>query len=142
MCQSVYDLCIIDGPKNWTIDGGAFFMVDKILKDDGWLIFDDYLWTYAGDMGRKDATDGITHRKLSAEERNIPHVKEIFEILVMQHPNYSEFFVHPDDNWVIARKKIADHKFCSIEYTETNRDVLVQAKHLIRKFFHKYYCKR
>jgi predicted O-methyltransferase YrrM len=27
-CNEVYDLCIIDGPKNWTIDGAAFFLVD------------------------------------------------------------------------------------------------------------------
>ena len=32
ICNKVYDLCIIDGPKNWTIDGAAFFFVDKLLK--------------------------------------------------------------------------------------------------------------
>ena len=32
-------------PKNWTIDSGAFFCVDKILKEGGWIIFDDYYWT-------------------------------------------------------------------------------------------------
>ncbi len=45
-CRQVYDLCIIDGPKNWTIDGCAFFLVDKLLNDGGWIIFDDYYWTY------------------------------------------------------------------------------------------------
>ncbi len=27
-----YDYCFIDGGKNWTIDGAAFFMVDKVLR--------------------------------------------------------------------------------------------------------------
>ena len=34
-CTPVYDLCFIDGPKNWTIDGFAFFLVDKLLKENG-----------------------------------------------------------------------------------------------------------
>ena len=53
ICSTKYDLCIIDGPKNWTIDGFAFFLVDKLLNNNGWIIFDDYEWTYAGaDKGR------------------------------------------------------------------------------------------
>ncbi|MEO7540198.1 MAG: class I SAM-dependent methyltransferase, partial [Pyrinomonadaceae bacterium] len=62
-CTPQYDLCIIDGPKNWTIDGAAFFMVDKLLKKDGWLIFDDYGWSYASAAKQgSDSTDGIAHR--------------------------------------------------------------------------------
>jgi hypothetical protein len=34
-----------NGPKNWTIDGAAFFMADKLMKAGGWIIFDDYDWT-------------------------------------------------------------------------------------------------
>ncbi len=68
-CIPKYDLCIIDGPKNWTIDGAAFFMADKLLKKDGWIIFDDYAWSYASaDKKGDDSTDGITHRKLSENE--------------------------------------------------------------------------
>lgn len=32
ICEPIFDLCIIDGPKNWTIDSSAFFLVDKLLK--------------------------------------------------------------------------------------------------------------
>lgn len=133
-CKTEYDLCVIDGSKNWTIDGCAFFLVDKILMENGWIIFDDYLWTYAEADKTKDATDGITHRKLSEVERNTPHIKEIFELLVKQHSNYSDLFVHPDDGWAIVRKKISDRKTYTVEYTETNRDVFVQVKQLIKKF--------
>ena len=41
-CEPCYDFCFIDGAKNWTIDGLAFFLVDKLLKADGWILFDDY----------------------------------------------------------------------------------------------------
>jgi predicted O-methyltransferase YrrM len=137
-CQPAYDLCVIDGPKNWTIDGGAFFMVDKLLKENGWIIFDDYLWTYAGVAGQRAVTDGITHRELSAAELNVPHVKEIVELLVMQHPNYGRVSIYPDDNWAKAQKVLSENKTCSIEYIETNRDVLVALKRRIMSFLRRY----
>jgi predicted O-methyltransferase YrrM len=104
VCNEIYDLCIIDGPKNWTIDGAAFFMVNKLLKKNGWIIFDDYHWTYAEANNRRSSTDGITHRSLSKDEQEIPHVKEIFELLVKQHPNYGNFKLFESDDWALAQK--------------------------------------
>ena len=103
-CRPIYDLAIIDGPKNWTIDGAAFFMVEKVLKPGGWLILDDLRWTYAEADTRRDATDGITHRSLSEEERAVPHIREIYELLVKQHPSFDGFFVQNED-WAVARKR-------------------------------------
>lgn len=126
ICMQEYDLCVIDGPKNWTIDACAFFLVDKLLRDDGWIIFDDYNWTYAAaDIGR-DTTDGITHRTLSENERIVPHVREIFELLVKQHPNYSRFYRSPDSEWAIARKLRSNHKVYTIEHRETLPSVLTR----------------
>ncbi len=116
LCKPEYDLCIIDGPKNWTIDGCAFFLVDKLLKDTGWIIFDDYFWTYAEADTRRVATDGITHRRLSEEERHTPQVKEIFELLVRQHPHYSNLAVYSDWGWAVARKRPGIPKTYSVEY--------------------------
>lgn len=115
-CREIYDLCIIDGPKNWTIDGAAFFMADKLLKQGGWMIFDDYNWRYADADGERDVTDGITHRSLSEAERNTPHIREVFELLVKQHPSYSEFVVIPDGDWAIAHKLKSNLKRYSILY--------------------------
>jgi predicted O-methyltransferase YrrM len=118
-CAQEYDLCIIDGPKNWTIDACAFFLADKLLKDKGWIIFDDYNWTYAEANSRRDVTDGITHRSLSEAERRIPHVREIFELLVKQHPNYSQFYRTASDDWAIARKIASSEKEYTIVHRET-----------------------
>ncbi|MCD8477774.1 MAG: class I SAM-dependent methyltransferase, partial [Sulfurospirillum sp.] len=95
-CQEKYDLCIIDGPKNWIIDSSAFFLVDKLLKKGGYIIFDDYSWTYEDANNRRESTDGIQHDSLSNEELKIPHIKEIFDLLLKQHPNYSNFKVFND----------------------------------------------
>lgn len=104
VCHAVYDLCIIDGPKNWTIDGAAFFFVDKLLKRNGWIIFDDYGWTYAAANRRRDTTYGINHCSLSKDELEMPHIREVFELLVRQHPDYGNFIQLTDSEWAVAQK--------------------------------------
>ena len=41
-CEPKYDLIIIDGPKNWTIDSSSFFLSDKLLKQKGWINFQPF----------------------------------------------------------------------------------------------------
>ncbi|MBW4613071.1 MAG: class I SAM-dependent methyltransferase [Desmonostoc vinosum HA7617-LM4] len=132
ICQPEYNLCIIDGPKNWVIDGFTFFLVDKLLKDNGWIIFDDYEWTYTSVDEKRNVTDGITHRHLSEVERTIPHIKEVFELLVKQHPNYSDLIVYPDSGWAVAKKTTSERKIYTVKYQETTKDILVQVKHGIK----------
>lgn len=133
ICAPVYDFCIIDGPKNWTIDSSAFFLADKLLKQNGWVIFDDYEWTYGEADTRRDATDGITHRKLSEAERITPQVKEIFNLLVMQHPSYANFKIHKDGDWAWAQKIQSDNKTVSITYGETYKDVFSRVFHKMKR---------
>ena len=123
-CQEIYDLCIIDGPKNWTIDGAAFFMADKLLKNNGWIIFDDYNWTYASRSGSK--TDGITHRELSEPELKTPHVREIFELLVKQHSNYGNFYLLKDCDWAVAQKTRSKNKTYNIVYNLSTKDIVAK----------------
>ncbi|MFC1694669.1 class I SAM-dependent methyltransferase [Pseudomonadota bacterium] len=137
VCMEKYNLCIIDGPKNWTIDGAAFFMVDKLLLKDGWLIFDDYSWTYAdADKGR-DQTDGITHRELSKAEREIPHIREIFELLVKQHPNYGKLMLMEEANWAIAQKTGNYSKQYQVTYSRKNIESRPSLIDLARRTYNK-----
>ena len=99
-CQPIYDFCFIDGPKNWTVDGAAFFMVDKLLKTNATILFDDYSYAYGSKEG---ITDGIMHRDLDDDERLEPHIEAIFRLLVLQHPDYGEFDV-VNEQWAWARK--------------------------------------
>lgn len=103
VCNPVYDLCIIDGPKNWTIDGGAFFLVNKLLKPGGWIIFDDYNWTYATAARRKGQSIDELKKRMSESEMETPHIREIFELLVKQEKNYTNFVVLRG-NWALAQK--------------------------------------
>jgi predicted O-methyltransferase YrrM len=135
-CQPIYDLCVIDGPKHWTIDGCAFYLVDKLLKQSGWLIFDDFMWTYQ--RSGREVTDGISNRSMSEEERRTPQVREVFELLVKQHPHYSQFEVSGDGNWAMARKIAADTKDYLLIHRETYADFLGYAlRRLTNRLFPK-----
>lgn len=127
ICNEIYDLCIIDGPKNWTIDGAAFFFVDKLLKKDGWIIFDDYKWTYTSADSNSESTDGITHRSLSKDEQEIPHIREVFEFLVKQHPHYGNLMVLDDGSWAFAQKTMVGDKTYRVVYEETLKDMAIKA---------------
>jgi predicted O-methyltransferase YrrM len=133
VCNEVYDLCIIDGPKNWTIDGAAFFFADKLLRKNGWIIFDDYKWSYASRSDRRDSTDGITHRHLSKDEQEIPQIRDVFELLVKQHPNYGDLRLFADDDWAAARKTMTDKKVYTIDYRETTMDKSILALRSLAK---------
>jgi predicted O-methyltransferase YrrM len=137
ICTPRYDLVIIDGPKNWTIDGGAFFLADKLLKENGWIIFDDYNWTYAtADKLGSQETDGVTHRSLSHEEFTIPHIREVFQLLVMQHPHYDNFKIHGEGDWAWAQKKSnTTSKKIAVEYNITYKDFFSRIFRMVNGIF-------
>lgn len=133
VCQPQYDLIIIDGPKNWTIDSSSFFLADKLLNPNGWIIWDDYSWTYSNANKRRDSTDGIKHNSMAADEQAIAHIKEIFHLLVMQHPNYSNFIIKEEGDWVWAQKCKSDIKQIKYTSSRSTATILLQLLHKIFK---------
>jgi predicted O-methyltransferase YrrM len=97
-----YDFVYLDGAKNWTIDGLAVVLVEKLLRPGGWLLMDDLEWTYAQDPHR-EATDGVANRDLSEPERTQPHLRAVFDLIVAQHPSFTELR-RQDEWWGWARK--------------------------------------
>jgi predicted O-methyltransferase YrrM len=111
--EPLYDFVYLDGAKNWTIDGLAVVLVEKLLRPGGWLLMDDLDWTYAQDPGR-EATDGIVHRELSASERGEPHLRAVFDLIVAQHPSFTDVRVQ-DEWWGWARKAPGEPRRYSVE---------------------------
>lgn len=109
-CEPLYDFAFVDGPKNWTIDGCGFFLIDKLLREQGWILFDDLDWTYAGSLppGTEEA-DRVDLTLMAPDELREPHVRKIFELLVMQHPSYSEFKIE-NESWGWARKAAGERR--------------------------------
>jgi len=110
-CEPLYDFVYIDGPKNWTVDGCAFFLADKLLNQGGWILFDDYKWAYGQ---TREETDGFVHREMSEDQLKNPNIELVFRYLVMQHPDYSKFRIQ-DDEWAWAQKVQSSRRVVNVE---------------------------
>jgi predicted O-methyltransferase YrrM len=127
-CEPRFDFVYLDGAKNWTVDGLAVVLIEKLLRPGGWLLMDDLDWTYAQDPHR-DATDGIVHRELSEPERTEPHLRAVFELIVAQHPSFTELRVQ-DEWWGWARKAPGEPRRLTLE---TSRPLGALAANAVRK---------
>lgn len=100
--EPVYDLIFLDGAKNWTTDGLAVVLAERLLRPGGWLLLDDLGWSY----GQNITTAmhyGIQLDHLSEQERDQPHLRAIFDLLVRTNPAFVRFRIQ-DDWWGWARK--------------------------------------
>lgn len=98
-----FDFCYVDGAHNWFTDGFAFFLVDRLLRPGGWIVFDDLDWTYDTSPTLKD-TPHV--RSMPDDERTTPQVRNIYELLVKPHPGYENFLVR--NGRAYAQKKTGE----------------------------------
>ncbi len=82
-----FDFCFIDGAHTWETDGVAFFLVDKLLRGDRWILLDDLHWTVAGSPSTKPGE----LKNVPDEEARTEQISKVYELLVRQHPWYRRF---------------------------------------------------
>jgi predicted O-methyltransferase YrrM len=123
-CEPKYDLIFIDGPKDWTNDGCAFFLCDKLLRPGGTLLFDDYAWSYRKDEHRRGSPhrEGYVFPHMSEDEFAEPQIKAVFELLVMQHPDYGAFEII-DDEMALATK---------VKSSGTERSLAIRSRYSLK----------
>jgi predicted O-methyltransferase YrrM len=97
----VYDFVYLDGSKNFSVDGLAVVLIEKLLRPAGWLLMDDLEWTYAHNpwVAPDLAPNGnaCPFGPLSDSERTEPHLLAVFELIVKQHPSFTRFI--REDEW-------------------------------------------
>ncbi len=98
--RPVFDLVYLDAGHTWDVTGFAFFLVDKLLRPGGWLVFDDLLWAYSTSPSLKDKPHV---RAMPDDFRTTPQVQKVFELLVRDHPDYPHCFIQ--DRWGFAQKR-------------------------------------
>ena len=96
-CRPCYDFCYLDGAKNLNVDGLAVTLIEKLLNPGGWLLMDDLEWTYEDNPFIAPAGDGRPLGPLSESERTEPHLLAGFELIVKQHPSFSDII--REDAW-------------------------------------------
>lgn len=102
-----YDFIFIDGAKNWTTDGLAVLLAEKLLRKDGWLLLDDLDWSYARNTKSKRHYE-VNLPQLSESERTQPHLRAVFDLLVRSNPVFDQFEIQ--DNWWAWAHKSASEK--------------------------------
>lgn len=107
-CKPLYDFCFIDGAHNWETDGFAFFLVDKLLKPSGWLLFDDLEWTY-NDAKVLSKQEWV--KRLPEIEKSTPQIRDVVELLVSQHPNYGKLEINGKWAWLQKTNEINSSNF-------------------------------
>ena len=95
-----FDMVYLDGGHTWDVTGFAFFLVDRLLRPGGWLIFDDIDWTFASSKAY-EGTDKLA--KMPADYVSTPQVRKVFELLVEPHPSYHNCKV--ENRWGYAQKR-------------------------------------
>ena len=127
-CTPIYDFCYLDGAHNWTIDGFAVVLIEKLLRPGGWLLLDDLSWTYEGSGAAP--TQNAEDLRLSKAEASEPNMQAVFDLIVRQHPSFAETRIQNGD-WGWAKKDpSADRTFT---VTETF-DLRTRALGAVRKF--------
>jgi len=97
-----FDFCYLDGAHSWETDGFAFFLVDRLLKPDGWILFDDLEFTWES-LSPKHGHERW-FKSIPRELRVTPQVRKVYDLLVKNHPGYGDFRLTRNGWWVYARK--------------------------------------
>lgn len=109
-CAPIYEFCYLDGSHNFDVDGLAVVLVEKLLRPGGWLLMDDLDWTYeqnpwfAPELG----PDGNARPlgPLSDRQRTAPQIRPVFDLIVKQHPSFTQLAV--EDEWYGWAQKLPD----------------------------------
>jgi predicted O-methyltransferase YrrM len=115
-CEPLFDFCYLDGAHHWTIDGLAVYLVEKLLRPGGWLLLDDLDWHFADDSTTESVQ--LPFLPMGADERQIPHMQLVFDLIVKQHPAFGELRVQ-DGRWGWARKGESEKRRLTLETTQS-----------------------
>jgi len=132
-CEPLYDFCFLDGQKNWTVDGLAVFLIEKLLRPGGWLLMDDLGWTYATYAPHRQGWHySIDIGSLSEKERREPHMGAVFDLIVKQHPSFTELRIQ--DEWFgWARKQPDQPRRLTIETTRSLPSFVVAGMRAVKR---------
>jgi predicted O-methyltransferase YrrM len=118
--RPLYDFCYLDGAHDFTIDGLAAVLVEKLLTPGGWLLVDDLDWTRAADPSV------IVRKDLSEDELRTPHMAAVWELVVLQHPAFTQFRRDATWGWGWAQKAPGEARRLSLETSRSPGALVVQ----------------
>lgn len=133
-CTPEYDFCFLDGSKNWTIDGLAVLLMERLLRPGGWLLLDDLDWRYSDKIQHRDEHYFVSLGHLSYTELNEPHIRAVFDLIIRPHPSFTEMVIQ-NEWWAWARKAPGEPRRLHIETTKTARSYALDGARRVRRGF-------
>jgi hypothetical protein len=86
----IYDYVYLDGAHTWDVDGLAFFLLDRLLKPNGYIDFDDYGWSMAASPTQNPVANPRNLDLFTEEQIKASHVTLIVELLAKRDRRYQE----------------------------------------------------
>jgi hypothetical protein len=115
--EPCFDFCYLDGAHDYTIDGLATFLVEKLLRPGSWLLLDDLNWSYNVSGLHFDG-------RFSEDEMQTPHMRLVFDTIVRQHPSFTEFR-DQDGSWGWAKKAPGQPRRYSLETSQSASALII-----------------
>lgn len=108
-CTPEFDFIYLDGAKLLTLDATAVVFSERLLREDGWLLMDDLGWSFDN---HDEVAPVLWYSEdvqfpMSPQERSTPHLREVYDLVVKQHPSFTQFV---DDGWWGWAQKAPDRE--------------------------------
>jgi predicted O-methyltransferase YrrM len=99
-----FDFCYFDAGHSWDVTGFAFFLVDRLLKPGGWVVFDDLNWTFERMIKPGEPVPEFLSR-MPEEELRTAQIDRVWNLLVVRSTGYERHEVI--GSWGVARKRVS-----------------------------------
>ncbi len=101
ICAPCYDFCFLDGAHEWGVDALAVFLVAKLLRPGAWLAMDDLDFRLRGCQPNWENV----FKDRSEKELDTYQLDRVFNLVVRQHPDFTDFGLSDSCRTGWARKK-------------------------------------
>ncbi len=130
-----FDFCFLDGLHEWTTDGFAFFLVEKLLTPGGWLLFDDLDWSYTRFSG---PDNDRWPSGMPKEYRDQAHIERVFSLLVTQHPSFEHFRTSGSWGWAQKKSELPTNSATLLDQVYLKQSIARDLKQILRKIYHRF----
>lgn len=109
-----FDYVYIDGAHDLVIDGFAFFLCDRLLKDGGYIDFDDYSWTFSTSPTANPGNFPKVNEWYTQYQLDTAQIKMFVDSVVKSHPKYEEIIKNK-----IFRKRYSNNQDINLSSIST-----------------------
>lgn len=86
--DGVFDVIYLDGAHSFCVDGLCCCLIKKLIKKDGYIIFDDIDWSF-----KKDCPNSPQYGKFTEEQVADCQIKRVINIFMQEDDNFRELYL-------------------------------------------------